>query len=167
MCFRSIETDTGFIWASSFSAGYRHAYQKEDNLDVSFNALLNHSESIAPSILRSSQVFISIDEIEHTQTMPLKLRFSSSSPPCTKSEEKDNVLTLTYNLTNPVDDITVTISIAPEAGFNWTYVALAIDAISVISVAVFVKLRRQDKKESGNMQTTTKQKTQCGYHIGL
>ena len=65
----------------------------------------------------------------------------------------------TYDLTSPTDDIIVTINIAPETGFNWTYVALAVGAISVVSIAVFVfiKLRRQDKKDTGNMQTTTKQ----------
>lgn len=140
-------TRTGNAFGSicSFSAGHRVAYQRGDDLDVSLNEVLNHTGPITPSIQRPSQVFISIDEIEHANNAPLRLTFNNSSPPYTTLEESNDVVTLTYNLTGPVDNIFVAVDVEREGSFSWIYLAAGVVAASVASVAIFffVKSRRK------------------------
>lgn len=138
-------SDQALTWDFYLSVGHRVSCRNEDHIDVDLNELLNHSGPIAPSARRPSQVFMDIDRREHSSGTPLRLSFSSSSPPCTSLKEENDVVTVTYDLIGSVDNIVVRINVAREIGFNLIYIAAITVAVSAVSVAVllFVKARRR------------------------
>ena len=153
------KSEQNLVWQFSLSFFSGVDYEGENHIEVSLNDLLNHSGSIVPSTQRSSQISLFIGREVDTGKTTLLLSLNSSSPHYTELKEEGGYLVAKYNLTDSVDNILVEIDVGPDLALSWIYVALAIAAISFVSIAVlvFIKLRRQDKKDTGNMQTTSKQ----------
>ncbi len=134
------------VWQFGVGVTFQALYQNEGHVYVNVNELLNHSGSIEPSGLGSSQVRMFIWKKEFdSSSVPLTLSFGTSSLPYTIIEEGDTS-DLIYNLTGPVDNIIVTINVAREAGFNLTCVVIAVAAACVASVVVLVFAKNRRKK---------------------
>ena len=135
------------VWQFGLEVVFQSLYQSEGRVYVDVNELLNHSGSIEPFDLGSSQVrmFIWKKEFDSSR-VPLILSFNTSSPPYTTLVEESDTTDLTYNLIVPVDNIVVTIDVAREGGFNWIYLAAGITAAFVVAAAAFVFVRRHKKK---------------------
>lgn len=144
--YRLARTDQTFVWQFSLLLAYWKDYENEGYVNVSLNELLNHSGPIIPSTLRASQVKIDIREEGGSSSRPFVLSLTTCSPSYTSIEKDNGYFTLTYDLTDAVDDIVARISIAPASGFNLTLVAISGAAICTVMVAVFVFVRRRRKK---------------------
>ena len=135
------------VWQFGLEVVFQSLYQNEGRVYVDVNELLNHSGSIDPFGLGSSQVRMFIWKKEFdSSSVPLTLSFGTSSPPYTTIEEESDTSDLIYNLTGPVDNILVTLQVAREGNLNWLYLAGGIVAVVVASIAFFVFIRRHRKK---------------------
>lgn len=132
-----------FVMQFDLELLFQAQYQNEDYIDVNLNELLRHSGPITPLTGGSSQVNLYIWKKEDTRKTPLWMSLSSSSPPYTTLKEDSDTITVTYDLTGPVDNIIVRVNIAREAGFNLVHVAIVVVAVSVTTAAVFAFVRKR------------------------
>lgn len=143
--YRLVRNGQSVLWEFSLSLACWQDNIKEEPREISLNGLLNHSGSISPSTIRTSQAKINIYETT-TGSKPLTLSITGSSPPYSSKKDENGILTLTYNITFPVDDIKVMVSIVPEGVFNWMYLVALIAIISASLIAGFLFIKRRRKK---------------------
>ena len=137
-------TDQGFIWSFLLSLSHQVKVNNADQIEVSLNELLNHTNQITPSNMKTSMASVEIDENG--------LSFRDSSPACSSMKEESNMLTLIYNITEPHDNIVIRIGIKSDVAFNLVYIALAGVAIAIISIAVLISMRNRHKSTKAELR---------------
>lgn len=148
-----------FVLQFNLELLFQAQYQNGGYMDVNFGELLRCSGSIAVLTHGLSQARLDIWKREDTHKTPLWLSFNNSSLLFTNLKEDSDTITVTYDLTVPVDNIVVRINVAREIGFNLIYIAAIVVAVSAVSVAVFLFVRAHRRKfqkvESGSVSNST------------
>jgi hypothetical protein len=154
--------DQLYTWRFNLELGHKVWYMGDDNVNVSFDELLNRSGLITPSTHRYSSALVYIYKKEYTHNKtPLVLSLNSSSPPYTTFYDGNDYVTLIYNLTypngsnGPLDNIIVRVNVGLEApSLNLIYLAIIVSVacIALVVVLVFVRAHRRKLRKTESME---------------
>jgi hypothetical protein len=147
-----VKIDQALVWTFRLELGRQISYYG-GQVDVSLNELLNRSGPITPSTQRSSEVDIWIGKREVFSKTPVVLSLNSSSPAYSSLREEGDYNVVTYNLTQPVDNVAVRIDVAPEPPsiFSLTNVAIIVSGVCIATALVTVLVRRKKLKKEVNV----------------
>jgi hypothetical protein len=158
-------TDLGYVWQFYLMVSYQVAYENEGHIDVNLNDLLNRSGPITPSGQRSSQVTITFLKRQLTRKTPLLLILSSSSPPYAGMKEQKAKITdlneettktdLIYNLTGPIDDVSVMFNVGTETSpSSIPLIIISAVCIALVAALVFFRIRRRRLRKTDSMENS-------------
>jgi len=135
-------------WTSDFAFTEGTIYENQSQINVSLKELLNHTGPITPSPQRTSRVVIYAGKKEITDRSPLLLSLNNSTPAYTSLKEEADYNVITYNLTQPVDDVAVKIDFTPEppSSFSLTNAVIIISVVCVVLALVLVFVKRRKLK---------------------
>lgn len=140
-----------FIW--NFQFGYSTSKWMEDVKDVetvNLQGLLSTS-SMEPSPQRSSTIMINIVKKTVMRSGTYSLNFENVLPPGFTEEDKEGTLTVTYNLTGPVDNVVAEIGVTPEQS-SALYGLLVVVIVAVVAALLFFRYHRSTKEKEAKRE---------------
>jgi len=143
------KSSDGFYWellviATSVTT-WLSGNEKDKAIDLNLNKILNNTETIE---LNQSQITIEIENKHTFSSKTYSLNVTDIYPSSYIREEEGARTTITYNSTNSLPNVIITMVLNKEANsFNWLLAAIILSIVVLLIVAIFQKRRRGKTSE--------------------